>query len=322
MALGGVLFKGNSKLWAGPLGVSRIAFNGWDLGKTVADSNITPDQDIKDIAYQQDGTKPADHVRTGLEYLANITLGEINTGLLALLMAGISAGSDVGDDDGIIDRSIFQSMLENEAGVLKIAACDENGAAVTDEASIFKFYVAIPIITGELINWGVDTQRNLPIQFRIKYYFFTAAQLVDLTDKTEGRGGYGYWGDANDAAVDAPALIWPDKAGPEIVSAVCTTVSELTVTFDEDINFIDEGAFEATHWIAIVNGAYSAPTAGVITDAGIALVFTDEFTADGTDIVYISLVASAIEDIDDPADPPENPNQQVDNYPCTPLPGA
>ena len=67
--IGGTLFTGNSKLWEGPLGVIQMGFKGYDLGKTGADTTLTPDQDIKDIMYQQDGTKAADHVRTGQEML-------------------------------------------------------------------------------------------------------------------------------------------------------------------------------------------------------------------------------------------------------------
>ena len=315
MGIGGAIFEGNSKLFSGPLGVVRIGFDGYDLGKTMADSVLTPDQDIKDIMYQQDGTKPADHVRTGMEYLLDVTFGEIKTGLLTLLMAGISAGSDSGDDDGVIDRSLFQSMLDNEAKALRIAACDVDGLALAETENILNWYHAIPIIPGELINWGVDTQRNLPVQFRLKYHKFTIVELESLT-RTSG-GAFGYWGDPADPAVDCTALDWVDREAPEIVSAICTTVSELTVTFDELIDFFNDGAFNAAHWSAKINGEYSAPTGGVITGAGIALVFTDEFTADGTDIVFISICD---EEIEDESTPPENVFRGIDSYPCTPLP--
>jgi len=316
MALGGAIFEGNSKLFDGPLGIVKIGFKGYDLGKTTADSNLTPDQDIKDIMYQQEGSKPADHVRTGMEYLLNVTFGEIKTGLLSLLMAGLTGAEDsASDDDGIIGRNIFQSMLDNEAGVIKIAACDEDGVALETTQNLMNFYHAIPIITGELINWGVDTQRNLPVQFRIKYHTFTAAELAALT-RTSG-GAYGYWGDPADVAVDCTAVVWPDVEAPEIVTAICTDTDSITVTFDENIDFYEDGSFDATHYVASINGAFSEPTAGVITGAAIELTFTGEFTADGTDVVYLYILAGEIED---EATAPENEFLGVDKYPCTALP--
>ena len=315
MSLGGAIFVGNSKLFSGPLGVVKIGFKGYDLGKTTAGSTLTPDQDIKDIMYQQEGTKPADHVRTGMEYLLDVTFGEIKTGLLALLMAGISAGEDAGDDDGIIGRDIFQSMLDNEAGVLKIAACDENGIALEDTENVMNWYEGIPVITGELVNWGVDTQRNLPVQFRLKYHTFTAVELAALT-RTSG-GAYGYFGDPADTAVDCTPVVWPDKEAPEIVSAIAGDANTLTVTFDELIDFFEDGTFEATHYSMKINGAYVAPTAGVITGAGIALTFTGAFT-DGNDVIYISITEDEIED---EATPPENVFPGVSLFPCTPWAG-
>ena len=51
MALGGAMFAGNSKLFEGPLGVIKVAFDGYDLGKTTEDAALVPDQDIKDITF-------------------------------------------------------------------------------------------------------------------------------------------------------------------------------------------------------------------------------------------------------------------------------
>ena len=312
MAIGGAVFAGTSKLFLGPLGIVQIGFKGYDLGKTTADSVLAVEEDIKDINYQQDGSKPADHVRTGVVWVLSATFGEIKTGLLALLMSGISSSEPV-DDGGIIDKSVFKSMLDNEAGVMKVAAVDEFGVALADLEHILNFYHVIPIIPGELINWGVDTQRNLPVEFRIKYHNWTTVELAALS-RTEG-GAFGYWGDPS--VENVTALVWPDKEGPEIVTAICGDTNTLTVTFDENIDFFEDGAFAAAHWSAKINGSYSEPTAGVITGAGIALTFTGEFTADGTDIVFISI---ADEEIEDEATAPENVFPGVDSFPCTPLP--
>ena len=293
MALGGALFEGNTKLFAGPLGVVRIGFKGYDLGKTTADSNLTPDQDIKDVMYQQDGSKPADHVRTGMEYLLNVTFGEIKTGLLALLMAGLSGGEDSADDDMVFDRSIFQSMLDNEAGVLKIAACDENGIALETTQNIIAFYHAIPIITGELINWGVDTQRNLPVQFRIKYHRFTAAELAALT-RTEG-GAYGYLGDPADPAVDCTAVVWPDVLAPAIVTAEATAAVTMVVTFDENLEF--QTAEVLGHYTAWVNDiAILCTAAADPTGTAILTLTFPALTFEADDIITISISPAALED--------------------------
>ena len=314
MGLGGALYEGNSRLFTGPLGVVKIGFKGYDLGKTTADATLVPDQNVKDIMYQQSGSKPADHVRTGMEYILNITFGEIKTGLIVLLMAGMSSQEpSQPDDGGMVDRSIFNSMLDNEAGALKIAAVDAQGIAETELEHILNFYHAIPIISGELVNWGVDTQRNLVVEFRIKYHEFSVAELAALT-RSEG-GAFGYWGDPT--AEDVTALDWTDREAPEIVSAICGDTNTLTITFNENIDFFEDGVFAAAHWVAKINGSYSEPTAGVITGAGIALTFTGEFNADGTDVVFISI---ADEEIEDEATPPENVFAGIDSYPCTPLP--
>jgi len=294
MAIGGTIATGDSELFTGPLGVVRLGFDGYDLGKTVGDSNLTPDQDIKDIMYQQEGSKPSDHVRTGIEYLVNATLGEISTTLVGILMAGISAGPDAGSDDaGHIDRSIFQSMLSDEAKVLKIAACDENGLASALPEDIMNFYHAIPIITGELVNWGVDTQRNLPIQFRIKYHQFTAGELAALT-RTTG-GAFGYWGDPTDPLVDCTAVGWTDRAAPAIVTADAGDATHITVTFDENVEYVTAHANgHYTAWVddvAILSSASADPTGTAV----LAIEFPGATFGAG-DVITVSISPIAIED--------------------------
>jgi len=313
MALGGALYNGDSKLFTGPLGVVRIAFAGYDLGKTTADATLVPDQDVKDIMYQQDGSKPRDHVRTGMEYILNATFGEIKTGLIKLLMAGVSSSEHASpDDSGIVDRSIFRSMLENEAGALKIAAVDENGIASADLEDIINFYEVIPIITGDLINWGADTQRNLPVEFRIKYHTWTAAELTTL-GLTEG-GAFGYWGDPTDEDVIPIVDYWL----PEIVSAIANSATELWVTFSEMIDFQTDGEL-AVHYSLKLNGNYEEPSAvsTITAVADLILVITFDaatFTIDSDDEIFISISEDAIKDQQTPA----NNYLGVNNYPCEP----
>lgn len=293
MPVGGAVFEGNSKLFEGPLGVVQIGFKGYDLGKTTADSNLTPDQDIKDILYQQDGTKAADHVRTGIDYMLAVTFGEIKTGLLALMMAGVSTqNTSALDDTGTIDRSIYQSMRDNEAGVLRIAAVDENGEPFSDPEHLMNFYEAIPIITGELINWGADTQRNFPVEFRIKWHLFGTGESTTKT------GAFGYWGDPT--TEDVPAIVWPDVAGPIFVEAIATAATTMTVEFNENIAF--QTAFQAASWIAKVNDLFVAPTNGVIATDTITLTFPAATFASG-DVIEISMGALELEDTETVANP-------------------
>ncbi|MHA1302137.1 MAG: hypothetical protein ACTSPI_00345 [Candidatus Heimdallarchaeaceae archaeon] len=314
MGLGGTVFTGNSKLFIGPLGVVQIGFKGYDLGKTTADTTLVPDQDIKDIMYQQDGTKAADHIKTGIDYILNATFGEISTGLVKLLMSGIESSEPAADDGGVLGRSIFKSMLDNEAGVMKVAAVDEYGVPFTDLEHILNFYHVIPIISGDLVNWGVDTQRNLPVEFRIKYHTFTAAELAALT-RNEG-GAFGYWGDPT--AEDVTPIVWPDKEGPEIVSAIATDAVTMEVVFNEVFDF--QSSFVEAHWAARVNGEYILATAGVIDDPTkkITLTFPAATFADGDDIIHLSISEHAIQD--EEAVPNLYPG--IELYPCTPWAGA
>ena len=296
MPVGGAVFEGNSKLFEGPLGVVQIGFKGYDLGKTTADSNLTPDQDIKDILYQQDGTKAADHVRTGIDYMLSVTFGEIKTGLLDLMMAGVSTqNTSALDDSGTIDRSIYQSMRDQEGGVLRIAAVDENGEAYSDPEHLMNFYEAIPIVNGELVNWGADTQRNFPVEFRIKWHLFGVGESTTKT------GAFGYWGDPT--TEDVPAIVWPDVAGPILVSAIATLATNLDVQFNENIAF--QTAFQAGSWVAKVNDLFVVPTAGVITTDTIALTFAAATFAAG-DIIELSMGGIELEDTAVPANPADS----------------
>lgn len=286
MAIGGALLEGNSKLLDGPLGVVKLFFEGYDLGKTTADTNLSPDQDIKDIIYQQDGTKAADHVRTGQDIMVNATFGEISTALAVLMMAGVSSeNASPSSDSMTIGRSIYQSMRDVEAGPLKIAAVDENGVASEDLEDVLNFYEAIPIIEGELINWGADTQRNLPVTFRIKYHYFADGESSTKV------GAFGYMGDPT--TEDVPALVWPDVQAPQLVTATATSATNLDLVFNEDIAF--QSAFAAGDYIANVEGAFVAPTAGSIASTTLSLTFAAAtFTAG--DVIEINVGSLALQD--------------------------
>ena len=107
--IGGELLTGNSKLTAEPLGVVQMAYKGYDLGKTTAETTLSPDSDIKDIMYQQEGTKAADHVKTGEDWILKAVFGEIKTSLLVLMIYGLeSENLSPSNDYGDINRQLYQ----------------------------------------------------------------------------------------------------------------------------------------------------------------------------------------------------------------------
>lgn len=287
MAFGGALLIGSSKLFDGPLGVVKIGFKGYDLGKTSAETTLKPDQDIKDIIYQQDGTKAADRVRTGLVYVLSATFAEINTGLLKILMAGLSSDNTNSNDDfGVIGRSVYQSMRQNEAGALKVAACDANGLPSVNSEDTFCFYEAIANINGNLVNWGADTQRNLPVEFHIFYHPFEEGE------SSTKRGAFGYWGDPADS--DVPAITWPDVAAPVVVSATVTDGTTLEVVFDENITEVNNATTESKI-IVSVNGVFVAPIASSCSTTKLTLTFPSSTFSAG-DTVLLSISAGTVKD--------------------------
>ena len=271
-----------SKLLLGPLGVCKIFFKGWDLGKTTADTELTPDQDIKDILYQQDGTKAADHVRTGQDMMLTCTFGEIKTSLLSLLMAGLTSESE---DSATNGRSIYQSMRDTEAGPLKIKAVDENGIKSDDLEDVLNYYEAIPIVSAALINWGADSQRNFQMEFRIKWHLFSVGESATKV------GAFGYMGDPT--TEDVPALVWPDVAAPVISTATVTLATEIQVVFDENIAF--QSSFQAGHYIADIDGVLVAPTAGAIATNTLTLTFPAATFTSG-DVVKLTITSIALQD--------------------------
>jgi len=149
-------------VWEGVLGVVNIYFNSVYLGKTTADTELAIDEDLKDIIFQQDGTKYQDKVRTGISWQLNCTFGQIDTDLVTTLLQGwvkSSSGNSVK-----IGRSLYQSMKNNESLPLEIRRVDSDGNSSTDPRHKIKFYLAAPQVTGNVM-WGADTQRNLAVTF-------------------------------------------------------------------------------------------------------------------------------------------------------------
>jgi hypothetical protein len=167
-----------NNIWEGVLGVVTIKFNNVDLGKTTADTEMVIEQDVKDILFQQSGTKYADKVRTGQAIMINCTFGEISTSLIEQLHKGFTA-SGIGDSLSL-SRSLYQSWLTSEAKTLELSRVDSEGTASTDPVYKVTFFKAAPEITGS-IQWGADTQRNLAVTF---HCFF------DTAENAYGYSGY------------------------------------------------------------------------------------------------------------------------------------
>lgn len=177
-----------NNIWEGPLGVVELEFDNLNMGKTMEDTTVERDEDVKDILYQQDGTKPADYAKTGLLYIVRTKIAEISTDKMAKIMPDITIS---GDGNSVkLGRELYRSLKTYEAKVLKVIRVDSEGDASTDDDFILVFYKAIPIVTGT-IDWGADTQRGIEIEWRC------------LWDETEG--AFGYSGKASSVGLNPAA---------------------------------------------------------------------------------------------------------------------
>jgi hypothetical protein len=174
-----------SNFWEGVVGVVQAEFKGLDLGKTTADTEIKPDADILDITYQQDGTKAADRVRTGIVYVVTMTFGEISTALLKKIMSGISTSSD--GNSLKLGRSLYQSMKTKEAGLLKLSRIEDDGTITTNSDFILNIFKACPNVTGNIV-YGAAKQRDIAVEWycfwdddRKAFGYSGSASSVNLT---------------------------------------------------------------------------------------------------------------------------------------------
>lgn len=287
-----------SELFKDPMKVVEIGFNGYDLGKTTDATTLQPDVDIKDVLYQQDGTKAADHVVTGCDWLLSCTFGEIKTSLLALLVPYLFGSSGhVGADSGYIYAAMNKSLKDNYAGVLKVAPL-VNGVPSGEVEDTMYFYIAIPVISSNLINWGADVQRNLPIDFRIKIKRLTAAE------STTHVSSHGYFGDPS--VEDLPAAAWPDLEAPYITAAVASAATTITLTTNETVSVIS-GVTEEEKFIVLVEDIFIVPTTVVVSGTSVTLTLPASSITAGDD-VKVSMAAGVIEDADD------NANETINDF--------
>jgi hypothetical protein len=300
----GTLIDGNSELLAGPLGNSYVAFNGWLLGKTTEDIAFNKDEDVKDIMYSQDGTKPSDHVSTGHLMNVSATFGEIKTSLLKQILYSFNSQATAAtDDSGTFGRNIYTSLRNTKAKPLRIYATDSDGNILTNDQDIINCYEALPLIDENIINWGADTQRNLPVTFQIYFNEFGTNQVVGGPS-----GAFAYYGDP--AQEKVPALVWPDVAEPVLVSATATSATNLDIVFDKNIAF--QGGSYSVGIIANVDGTFVDPTSGSITTTTASMTFAAAtFTAG--DVIEVSISSVVIED----TETTPNTYSGVDGQPVT-----
>jgi hypothetical protein len=300
MAFGKALTSFGSGLTAGPLGVVQIGFEGYDLGKTVDAATLKPDLDVKDIMYQQNGSKAKDHVITGADWILAGSFGEINTELLKIIAPYLVASSgSAGSDSGYFKADLYESLLDTVAGVVKVASVTQQVPS-TDVEDTMYFYLGIPIINGDLINWGADVQRNLPFEFRLKPKTMTPAESTTVPI------AYGYWGDPT--VEDLPAAVWPDLDAPYVVSSVVASATSVTLTLSENATEIS-GVTSTEQIVVKVNNQFVAPTVVGYATNVITLTLPASSITSG-DTVETSIGAGTFEDAE------SNPNEYVDSYPA------
>lgn len=301
MSVGKNLSAFGSKLFSGPLGVVQIGFNGYDLGLTTDSASLKPDLDVKDIMYQQKGTKAYDHVITGADWILTCTFGEIMTELLlAIAPYLIGSSGSVGSDSGHIKADMYESLLDTVGAGMKVASVIDQLPS-TDIEDILNFYIGIPIINADLLQWGADVQRNIPVEFRIK------PKVMTLAESTSVKMSHGYWGDPT--AEDVPAIVWPDKEAPEVVSATAVLATSLEVVCNENITEI-AGVTIADQVVVKVGNEFVKPISSAYATTKLTLTFASSTFTSG-DIMELYVGAETYEDAE------SNANEAVDGFSVT-----
>jgi len=283
------IISNGTGLLLGPLGQCKIGFKGWDLGKTTEETILSKEEDRLDVLYQQNGSKPADHVSTGTNYLLAATFGEISTQLLKQLIYSFNSQASEdgsGDDSGTFGVDQFCSLRDNHAGPIRIAPLDCDGQELTDLEDILNYYDVLAMVDENLINWSVDTQRNIPVSFYI--------YLKEFGDDQVGGGpaaAFGYYGDPSVELV--PATDWPDLEGPQITSAIASSATQIDLIFNETVALV--GGSYTAGIIVKVNDDWVAPTT-VIVATNTSTITLPAASISSGDIVEISISDNVYED--------------------------
>jgi hypothetical protein len=302
MSFGKALSDFGSGLLTGPLGVVQIGYKGYDLGMTVDAATLKPDLNIKDILYQQKGTKAADHVITGADWMLSGSFGEINTQLLKIIAPYlVGSNGTSGSDSGTFKASLYESLLETVADVVKVAQVVDQVPSESVEDTMY-FYKGIFLINADLINWGADVQRNLPFEIRLKGRKLTDAESTKYANKVV----FGYYGDP--VVEDVPAAEWPDLDAPYVVSSAVASATSVTLTLSENATEI-AGAISTEQMVVKVDSKYVIPTVVAYATNVITLTLPAASIAAGQ-VVETSIGAGTFEDGD------SNANEAVADFPA------
>lgn len=281
-----------SALMDGPLKNCLIGWAGYMLGKTTEDTQLMYDDDVKEITYSQDGTKPADHVITGSVMKLTATFAEIKTSMLSLMKFGVTRQSGGGEAANLaFGRYTYTSLRQNKANVLRVYATDSSGTASTDDIDVANFYKAVPVIQENLINWGADTQTNFPVEFHIYYEKFDGVSYSQVSGGPAG--SFGYFGAPADAKL--PAASWPTvTAMPVLTSAEVTDSDTVTLTFGASVT--EQTSAVAASVVLYINGVAAVGVALADTPGATqAIEFTGSTITSG-DTVQISIRENVFED--------------------------
>lgn len=151
---------GGTNIFDTPLGVVFIDYKGVDLGKTTDATKLMNEEDLKDILYQQNGTKPFTKIRTGVSWMIQCVLGNPGLQRLGLINPNMKPSPSFISMD--FSRQLFVD-LQDEAGRLVVTEMINNIRS-TDPKRIMVFPKAAARMTTE-IGWGVDLQRTVGVEF-------------------------------------------------------------------------------------------------------------------------------------------------------------
>lgn len=291
MAKYGIPLVGQIPLFEYPLGQCLLYYNGFLLGKTTSDTILKVDRDIKDILYSQDGTKAQDWVNTGELYSIEVTFGETTEELISVLDPSWTIDND---GNALLGRDLYESYRESRGAEMKLIKVDGNGQPIAGDTYVFNFWEAVPVVNGEIMQFGADTQKNFQCAFYFGYHVFAAGE------SSTHYGGYGYIGDATD--LDVPAIEWPPVPQTSIATGTVTPDAQtITITFDREIEF--QGGSYTTNTVEVtVEGTTTGFTANVTVSTN-DLVLDVDAEGIGTigvgDTVTVNILAGCIQGASD-----------------------
>jgi len=287
-----------SKLFSNPITNFWVGYNGYLLGKSTGTLEYTPEFDVKDIIYTQDGTKAEDHVYTGSDHMVSLTLSEkVNENLFSLLVPGWEHAINSNMADSIIAKSLYLSLRDTRGSVLQIIAALPDGSPSEDPNDIITLYLAIPLIDSAIFKFGADQQQEMPVSFRCK-----TVNLGDLPGSSitsiiyNGKSiskVFGYMGSA--ASIGVPAAVIPDRSGPEVLSVSVSSATAMKVTFNKDLDpqFFGQGyaySGDASGSLAAFQAANDVEVAVEIDNSGTPINVTGINTSGATGLNGVATI--------------------------------